>query len=584
MRRLSFVLPLLVGVVLALPVGAQINDAPTVTGETGMFTLFSGDTLPQGEWSFGFYYNNWDRLVGEPLFTAQPLFGGYSDDWDYDHNRLSASAGYGILDNFEISVMLPYEMLEAKDRYRYGMVNGKFFADEIDATGLGNVRLGGKWRFMGEQGGENTLALNAFVDLPTGDDDEGVVTGDTGYGVGLAWRNRGLVANVGYAANGDAGDVSVPNSVLAGLGYGASVSEKLDWITELTADIRTGGDYDVPNAYDLTTGGRIWFGECKNLAFNFALRVELDQLKDTDEHCPIGGLVGLTWAPQKFYGMFISVAGEGKGTVTADFRLECEETGECEGRFPQKSQVAFQAVPDERSMFEGWSGDCAGTGPVTNVLMDCDKFCTATFVPLPEYTLSVEITGNGEGRVASSPAGVDCEGDCSEVFLSGTAVDLEAARVSNRRSVAGVATARPQGPTLGGPHHGCRQGLLRRVPSLSSVPKSTTDACLFDFDSSRVDNRCKKTMDEVALRLKQLPSWESIVIGHTCNIGPEGYNEKLGMKRAEAVKQYLVKRHGIDGARIETQSVGEGDPADDNSTRAAREQNRRVDVTVKWVE
>ena len=82
-------------------VGAQQASAPTATGETGLFTLIDGWTLPQGEWSFGFYYNNWDRLVAPiPGGVARP----FTDDWDYDWNRLSASVGYGITDRFELFV------------------------------------------------------------------------------------------------------------------------------------------------------------------------------------------------------------------------------------------------------------------------------------------------------------------------------------------------------------------------------------------------------------------------------------------------------------------------------------------------
>jgi len=42
--------------------GEEAN-APTACGETGLFTLLSGDTLPPGGWSFGLYYNDWDRLI-----------------------------------------------------------------------------------------------------------------------------------------------------------------------------------------------------------------------------------------------------------------------------------------------------------------------------------------------------------------------------------------------------------------------------------------------------------------------------------------------------------------------------------------
>ncbi len=42
--------------------GEQAN-APTACGETGLFSLMTGDALPPGNWSFGIYYNDWDRLV-----------------------------------------------------------------------------------------------------------------------------------------------------------------------------------------------------------------------------------------------------------------------------------------------------------------------------------------------------------------------------------------------------------------------------------------------------------------------------------------------------------------------------------------
>jgi len=42
--------------------GEQAN-APTVCGETGLFSLLAGDKLPPGSWSFSLYYNDWDRLI-----------------------------------------------------------------------------------------------------------------------------------------------------------------------------------------------------------------------------------------------------------------------------------------------------------------------------------------------------------------------------------------------------------------------------------------------------------------------------------------------------------------------------------------
>ena len=56
----------LVSLAPTLASAAEQANAASVTGETGLFSLLTGDTLPRGGWSFGLYYNNWDRLVDLP--------------------------------------------------------------------------------------------------------------------------------------------------------------------------------------------------------------------------------------------------------------------------------------------------------------------------------------------------------------------------------------------------------------------------------------------------------------------------------------------------------------------------------------
>lgn len=281
----------------AAPAVSQQASAPSVTGETGLFTLLDGQTLPQGKWSFGIYYNNWDRLVA-PI-PGGGLLAPLSDDWDYDWNRLSASFGYGITDRFELSVMLPWEDLSASDNNRLGYVNGRLFENRIDGSGIGNVRLGGKYRVFGGPEAERSMAVNAFIELPTGDEEEGIVTGDTGWGLGANW-NLGTrwVFGVGYRDPGDADRFDVAQEFTAGVGHVATLNDRFDWITELAATLYQGGDSRPDDAFDLTTGGRYWFGDGKTWAVNFGLRLELAQLSDTDEHCPIGGLLGLTFIPR----------------------------------------------------------------------------------------------------------------------------------------------------------------------------------------------------------------------------------------------------------------------------------------------
>lgn len=288
----SFLVVLCVG---GIPAFAQQASAPTATGETGLFTLIDGWTLPQGEWSLGFYYNNWDRLVA-------PVPGGFhqafSDDWDYDWNRLSASVGYGLSDSFEISVMVPYEDYSASDNRHLGFVNGQLFSNKISSSGIGNIRLGAKYQLFASPEEGKALSLNAFVEAPTGNDGEGVVTGGTGWGLGVNWDFAPhWLARVGYRDPGAANNFDVSNELQVGLGHSTAINERFDWITELAATSYQGGDSNPDDTYDLTSGGRYWIGESGNWAVSFGLRLELNQLSNTDEHCPIGGLIGLTLMP-----------------------------------------------------------------------------------------------------------------------------------------------------------------------------------------------------------------------------------------------------------------------------------------------
>ena len=442
----SFLVVLSLG---SIPVFAQEASAPTVTGETGLFTLIDGWTLPRGEWSLGFYYNNWDRLVAPvPGGVASPL----SDDWDYDWNRLSASVGYGLSDSFEISLMVPYEDYSASDNRHTGFVNGRGFNNKINGRGIGNVRLGAKYQLFGHPDEGRALSLNAFIEAPTGDEDEGVVTGDPGFGVGLNWDFAPhWLARFGYRDPGDADHFDVSEELQAGIGFVAPIHDRFDWITELAATIYQGGDSDPDDSLDLLSGGRYWFGS-GNWALNFGVRLELNQLSDTDEYCPIGGLIGLTLMP----GRMVAVV-------------------ETPPPPPPPAPMPAPAPPPP--------------------------------APAPP----------------------------------------------------------PPAP----------------VPPPPAPIRQTEETIQFPSSAERLSNIAKAKLDEVALRLKQSPAATAVIVGHSDNQGAEAANQRLGLRRAEAARSYLVTRHQIDGNRIAVESRGSSEPFTSNDTEAGREQNRRIVIVVR---
>jgi outer membrane protein OmpA-like peptidoglycan-associated protein len=103
-----------------------------------------------------------------------------------------------------------------------------------------------------------------------------------------------------------------------------------------------------------------------------------------------------------------------------------------------------------------------------------------------------------------------------------------------------------------------------------------TDEIHFEPGSARLTNIAKAILDDVALRMKQEPSSTAVVIGYTDDREATGPQADLDRRRAEAVRDYLVTRHGIDPARISVEGRDAREPVADNSTAEGRLRNRRV--------
>ncbi|NCW86256.1 MAG: OmpA family protein [Oxalobacteraceae bacterium] len=101
----------------------------------------------------------------------------------------------------------------------------------------------------------------------------------------------------------------------------------------------------------------------------------------------------------------------------------------------------------------------------------------------------------------------------------------------------------------------------------------------FDFDKSVLKPEGKTTLQNLVAQLKNTDIEVVVATGHTDWTGSDAYNMKLSMRRAKAVKAYLVSK-GIPEARIFVEGKGERNPIADNHTREGRAKNRRVDIEV----
>jgi outer membrane protein OmpA-like peptidoglycan-associated protein len=101
----------------------------------------------------------------------------------------------------------------------------------------------------------------------------------------------------------------------------------------------------------------------------------------------------------------------------------------------------------------------------------------------------------------------------------------------------------------------------------------------FEFNKATVRKADDADLQKAIAFIKKYPSFKVSLVGYTDNIGGDAYNLKLSEKRAEAVKEYLVK-HGADASKIQASGRGKADPIADNATEKGRFENRRVEVLV----
>ncbi len=117
----------------------------------------------------------------------------------------------------------------------------------------------------------------------------------------------------------------------------------------------------------------------------------------------------------------VSSDGTGSGTITSSpSGINCGNT--CSASYPAGTQVSLNANPASGSVLASWNGDCSGAG-VCLILISSGtpQSAVATFNSENSNTISltVSLSGLGNGSVVSAPSGINCGSDCAASFSPG---------------------------------------------------------------------------------------------------------------------------------------------------------------------
>lgn len=117
------------------------------------------------------------------------------------------------------------------------------------------------------------------------------------------------------------------------------------------------------------------------------------------------------------------------------------------------------------------------------------------------------------------------------------------------------------------------------APAVAASKVTYAADAFFDFDKAVLKPEGKAKLDDLVSKIHGINLEVIIAVGHTDAVGTVAYNQRLSVRRAEAVKAYLVSK-GIERNRVYTEGKGKSQPVADNRTAAGRAKNRRVEIEV----
>jgi len=598
------------------------------TGTIGLFTLETGETLPKHGFNLSAFGNKFGRMPGSVtiLQIGADMSYGITDNLNFygafdPYQRAHIGCpGQLSLRSIPLSTCVPQS---------FGLPGSNSFFPTVAGTapgyvedfpfaanntgGLGNITLGLKYALFSERHGApvSFSVRNDFIISTRTDENKLLANGTQGSpvsdlisaAISRQWSNIITATfNVGYWFGRDPRDTTgnplfnMANQVRTGFGFISFPESRFQLMTEYSAVIFTGAFSNTTP--DTTFGARdpidgIWglrVYPWKHFGIDIGYRRMLN-LRDLNDRNGFVVKVGGGYWPEKVP----PVNHPPTVSCTADKSMVYLDSGDA---------VAISCAasdPDNDPLTWTWSstgGKVDGSGPQVRWL--------SAGTPLGSYTITAKVD-DGRGGFASSsvsvrvdpkpnhPPTITCSADRTSVFSgekvhittnasdpdgdpltytwranagqivgSGPAVDFDTTGLAPGTYTVTVRVDDGRGGAAD-----CSSSVeVKTVPPPPQASK-ISDCAFGKAQSARIDNVCKRILDDVALRLQSEPRGSAVIIGYSDP--KESKAEKVASDRATNAVKYLGEK-GIDASRVPTRT---------GSGQAGATDNQRIDVI--WV-
>lgn len=525
---------ILIILILAATVTSAVAN-PTQTGETGLITVPTAETLDAGNICLG-VWTNYARNGASVVNPAAPRKNAFI---------VPFSLTLGIGSFWEV----------------YGTYPNVLFNRQETNSGRGTASVGTKLRFWGKRSSNFKLAADISAQRHITQD---ATNGNTDIGARLVASLRndrmGLHIYGGYLIPKGTMPPGYRNEILFGGGYELSPSTRTKVTLELTGktnrdrsqkdplEASVGFQYyisphltfNVATAYGLTSGSPDWraivgFSSCQGVgSYLRPVQSSFIPLDDKDDKklkslkpvkiTPISSLLRAPAPVLPLSKLEVPVDGSDEEVVIRPY-----------GQVAIPQQAATKVVSIPASVKSG----AAASQP--EVKLDGQE--TVSMKQADTVVVATERPGGKDDEAAQGVTPL------YSIDTKEQKVELAAANIDKIPEV-------------------MRVYRKFRFPDVS-----------FDFDQWSLSAEGKKQLSEVAEQIRNDKKWIYIRIdGHTDAIGSTGYNKDLSLKRAISVASYLINREGIDPSRLFLKGMGKSRPIADNAVSEGRRQNRRSEV------
>jgi outer membrane protein OmpA-like peptidoglycan-associated protein len=595
------------------------------SGGLGLFTVETGDTLPRGAYSFEAGVNKFSRDPGSvTIFELGWGFGyGITDRMSFiaqfDPHRHTHIDGPG-----QLSLDLPpADPLFGNTIYRILPIPGArpMYVEDFPfaargSDGVGDFDLGLKYGFLSERRGDRaSLAIRAdvfiatrtgIITLASSEAQNGATDFQLGLNLGKTMLSHRLIAtsDLAYRLTRDPAAFfnnspafTRANQLHAAAGFLIFPEKRFQFLSEYTATVFVGSHppdmtFGPRDPVDGVWGTRVYLTRYMALDAGYRWMLNLHNVLDRNGFVVKLG-VGY-WPERNIPPPSVSIQ------VAANLASVTEGSGE-------KVSLSARAVDSENlPLTYSWrstAGSIIGTGQ--NVLWDSTGAHAGTYsinafanddhgggatnsvqvrvdpkpFPPPAMSCSVDRSNVLAGEKVNVSAQVNDQSATTLTYqwlanggkLSGTgsSVELDTTGLWPAKF---TVTGRVDNATGGAAN--CSASVTIESPP-PQPQASKINECVFSIRSVRLDNVCKRVLDDVAVRLANDPKARVVVIGYASPLKGTAQRVayKLAMDRAVNAKLCLSSMKGVDASRIEI-SIGGG-------SAAAGKENSRVDIV--WV-